>query len=110
MKVYRYAVPCDGQWHDLELTGPIVKVDTRHEHAVEVWAIVRDAVGPTPRRFRVYGTGHDIPNTNQHVGSTVSVSGTFVWHLFEGCADDTNGDGDCGRIICPFCAPLGSKR
>lgn len=113
MKVFRYPIPVDDTWYDLPLTGPVVKVDTRGEDYVELWAIAREGVEPVQRRFKVYGTGHPVPDHTKHVGSALAPSGTLVWHLFERCFNhDTDAWSDtlCDRVICDFCSPLGAKR
>lgn len=87
-RVLRYAVPADGAWHDLELAGPIVHVDTRSADVVELWAdaLVDESYRPvraTVRRFRVFGTGHPVPPEAHHVGTALAAGGALVWHLFE---------------------------
>lgn len=80
--IYRYEIPVDDQWHAIDLTGNIVHVDSRDIYIVELWAIHTD--GPATRRgFRVYGTGHAIPDDVTHVGTTIAPGGHLVWHLME---------------------------
>lgn len=79
--VHRYEIPVDNQWHTLELSGAIVHIATRSANKVEVWAL--DSGGPlVARSFRVYGTGHDLPDSARHVGT--ALTGRLVWHLMEG--------------------------
>ncbi len=112
MNVYRHTVAADGEWHTLHLTGMIIHVATRHEHMVELWSIHHDDRPTMKRRLRVYRTGQYVPEGCQIVGSAITPTGMYVWHLIEGCPEDTGEDdgAGCGRIICTFCAPLGPKR
>lgn len=85
MTIYRYEVPVDAQWHDITLTGPIVKVAARQYTAVEFWALTGGEEGI--RRFRVYGTGHpfepDIKHKYVGTGIVPGSIGNLVWHLME---------------------------
>lgn len=82
--VFRQVIPVNGQWHTLFLRGPIIHVATRHEDCVEIWFIEDSDAGDEPRTLRVYGTGHAIDEPSAvHVGSAVTPSCRFVWHLFE---------------------------
>ncbi|MEU1663570.1 hypothetical protein ABZ547_08140 [Streptomyces sparsogenes] len=80
--IFRYEIPVDDRWHALDLTGPIVHVASRSMHTVEVWAI-NGQTAPTRRGFRVYGTGHPIPDDATHVGTAIPPGGQLVWHLLE---------------------------
>ena len=48
-----------------------------------IWAIVDPDILSTPRKFKIVGTGHEIPGPDEccYVGTTQD--GDFVWHLFE---------------------------
>lgn len=48
-----------------------------------IWAIVDPDVLKVTRRFRIFGTGHELPGLDEccYVGTTQD--GPFVWHLFE---------------------------
>ena len=82
MKVYRYEVPVDDSWHDVELSGPIVKVACRNgvRSVVHVWALA--GVGtPYIARLRLFGTGHEVPDDIMYRGTAIAEP--LVWHLFE---------------------------
>jgi len=82
MNVYRYEIKVDGKWHDVELSGPIVKVASRNgvTDVVHVWALA--GVGtPFTARLRVFGTGHDVPDDTTYRGTAIAEP--YVWHLFE---------------------------
>lgn len=48
---------------------------------VTMWALVDPEAPAETRRFAELGTGHEIPDEHEHVGTWQS--GPFVWHLFE---------------------------
>jgi hypothetical protein len=82
--IFRQSIPVDDQWHTLHLSGPIVHVATRGEDYVELWFIDDPAVEPEARAFRVVGTGQPMaPALAYHVGTAITPSGRFVWHLME---------------------------
>jgi hypothetical protein len=82
MAVYRYEVPVDGRWHELDLSGAVLHVASRRPDVVDLWAL--HSGGPTlRRRFRVFGTGHPLPDGVCHVGTALAAGGELVWHVFE---------------------------
>ncbi len=81
--VYREVVPVlEGR--TIDLNGPILHVATRNEDEVEFWHL-HDTEQPTTRHnFAVFGTGRALPDSVIiHVGTAITPSGRFVWHLFE---------------------------
>lgn len=80
--VFRYEVPVDDAAHDRLLQGDIVKVEAKDLYTVEFWAEKMPSSIQVPRLFRVYGTGHPIPESAKYVGTCSRVSG-LVWHLYE---------------------------
>lgn len=82
MNVFRYEVPVDDAWHQIELSGPIVKVACRNgvRDVVHVWALA--GTGATfLARLRVFGTGHQVPDEAVYRGTAIAEP--LVWHLFE---------------------------
>lgn len=56
------------------------------DESIRLWERHPSIVTTTERRtFRIAGTGHPFPaNAGQrHIGTVLSPSGTFVWHVFE---------------------------
>lgn len=81
--IYRYEVPVDDQWHEIELTGDVLHVDSRAPSIVEFWAFAFPGAG-VRRRFQVVGTGHPLPAGQlRHHGSVIAAGGRLVWHLLE---------------------------
>ncbi|OKK06426.1 hypothetical protein AMK26_10415 [Streptomyces sp. CB03234] len=81
--IYRYEIPVDDQWHELELTGAVLHTAARTPDVVELWAL--HTTSPTPRRsFRVFGTGQPLPaEPLRHVGTALTAHGALVWHVME---------------------------
>ncbi len=51
-----------------------------------IWAVVDTDHRRVPRQFRVYGTGHQLPDPCthlQHVGTFLVENLGEVWHMFE---------------------------
>jgi hypothetical protein len=90
-RIFRYEVPVDGDWHDLELHGPVLHVACRKADVVELWAAHRDTpltagAARIPQRFTVVGTGHALPVHESHwlhVGTAIAPGGELVWHLIK---------------------------
>lgn len=90
LKIYKYPVPVDDQWHDLPVTGKITHIgpDPFRNDVIYVWAVHDDqgSQDAGTRRFRVFGTGHELPpNTRPEniLGSVQTRDGMFVWHLID---------------------------
>lgn len=90
-RILRAVVPVDDTWHPREVRGEIVHVGTRKENAVEFWWLDDPAAVAERRVFQVVGTGEPLtPKLTRHVGSAITPSGRYVWHLME----FERGDGD----------------
>jgi hypothetical protein len=83
-RIYRYEVPVDDRWHEIELCGGEPEhVAARRYDVVEFWAY-HDARFPARKtRFMAVGTGHPLPRGAAYVGTALAADGRFVWHLFE---------------------------
>lgn len=82
-RVLKWDVPVDDQPHKIG-TGPVVLVACQDRaDVVQVWT---HEVGP-PRQSRVvqaFATGRVLPqNARTHVGSTLALGGSLVWHVFD---------------------------
>ena len=66
----------------LELPGgaSFVRADMQ-EGIICIWFLVDRDEPKVERRFSVYGTGQDVPDTANYVGTVMD--GPFVWHVFE---------------------------
>lgn len=82
--IYRYLTAVDDEPTTIVgcLNGPIVHVASRHgADTVEFWIDGRTEDTST-RTFRVYGTGHVVPDDAVYLGTTLAALG-LVWHLYE---------------------------
>lgn len=84
MRVFRWEVPVDDRDHKIG-AGKVLHVATRRDIVVEVWteedAPADELILPT-RRATAIGTGYEVPEDMVHLGSTLTSSGYFVWHLY----------------------------
>jgi poly(3-hydroxybutyrate) depolymerase len=80
-QIFRYEVPVDDRWHEISGCGTPLHVDCRDPRVVEFWAWHRDDVPASS--FRVYGTGHPIPDGTKYRGTVIAPGGQLVWHLIE---------------------------
>lgn len=48
-----------------------------------IWALVDPHAERCRRQFRVYGTGHPVNVTGDHVGTFQLAGGSLVFHMFE---------------------------
>lgn len=82
-RILRYEVPVNDEWHTHTLRGPIVYVGARDPGVVEFWAADNGGC-ESDRQFRVFGTGHQLPDARiAHHGSVIVADGALVWHLIE---------------------------
>lgn len=81
--IHRHQIPLSDadKVIDLCATSKIIHVAMKHSE-VCIWVEQADPpLVPSPRYFRVFGTGHPIPEGYHHKGSVVD--GGFVWHVYE---------------------------
>lgn len=99
MHVYKYQIPVNDQDHifHLGIEAEIVHVDLQdHADVVVMWVLHNDQEPiQEPKAFRVFGTGHQIPDEYTYVGTTLyrtvknshwesaSIQSPLVWHLFQ---------------------------
>jgi hypothetical protein len=83
-KMFRYVVPVDDQMHLFDLTSdPVAVAATPDSRSVEFWAEYDPDDGQTDRAFRVFGTGHPLPNGVVWTGTCPRTADGLVWHLYE---------------------------
>lgn len=59
-----------------------------HGGTIEIWAQVDPEHPMKTRHFRIFGTGHPMPDDDAYatltfIGTVITHDGTFVWHIFE---------------------------
>lgn len=86
--IYKYTVPINDSETDLLLDEgvEILSVGLQYSpqwrtETIVFYAYCEDGAPTNPRRFRVVGTGHELPEGAIHRGTVPQ--GLFVWHLVE---------------------------
>ena len=81
--MFRYAVPVDDQVHAIELTGrPAYVANGRALDEVEFWAEHDDQRLAAEWRFRVFGTGYQLPEKAVYIGTAPRTREGLVRHLY----------------------------
>lgn len=85
-RVFKHVIPVDDEWHERH-TGEILHVDHQETErgwgtdAVTFWFENRGDDYTHTRAFRVFGTGHPVPDEARYEGTCIGVRG-LVWHLY----------------------------
>lgn len=93
IKIFKYEVPVDGRWHEIELSGPpeaaVHHVGVQHPGVVAFWSPWTDhpAIGRTRLEFKVFGTGEEFP-LRDHMYCGSAMDGVYVWHLISRLSED----------------------
>lgn len=88
-RIHKHEVHCDGNPRSFEIPAfaRICHVAAGFESArtVAFWFEFDDRhkADRVTRTFRVFGTGHEIPDNFRHVGTAVDYGLRLVWHLCE---------------------------
>lgn len=69
---------------DMPVDAQILSVQNQDE-TIYMWALCSTDAPTVARVFRVVGTGHEHADDGfgLYVGTTLMLSGTLVWHVFE---------------------------
>lgn len=97
MHIFKYKIPVNDQDHiyHLGIESEIVYVDLQdYPDVVCMWVLHNDQEPiQKPRAFRVFGTGHHVPDEYTYVGTALyrtinqyRIETPLVWHLFEKAA------------------------
>ena len=81
--MYRYEVLVDERKHTFYLTSGPEHVAAPDDNHVEFWAEFEEGKPSYQRAFRVFGTGHELPDEAAWVGTCPRTRNGFVWHLYE---------------------------
>mgnify|MGYP000221082942 CR=1 FL=1 len=86
--VYKYTLQVNDEWQKVRIPGQskIVHVAQQENGSVCFWALVDNTIGDDIRSFRIYGTGHQTPESG-YIGTALMHSG-LVWHVFERLTDE----------------------
>lgn len=83
-RIYKYEVPVNDEAMKVQTHAGAKVVLVGHQGMPRLACIWLEADTDSPieyRWFRVFGTGHQIPPTYEHVGSYQAPP--FVWHIYE---------------------------
>ena len=86
MKILKFDIPIDDQWHTIGVGTGVVHTGHQREGFVTVWFVQHDPERQNIETYRVYGTGQDIElyvgfTTYPKYVATVQAPGGLVWHL-----------------------------
>lgn len=81
-RMFRYEVPVDDQEHGFTLTGPVRAIGGTLMY-VEFWYEHDYSATYRQVRFRVFGTGHPVPDYAVYVGTAPRTPEGLVWHLYQ---------------------------
>lgn len=59
-EIFKYSVPVDDEWHNVELSGKIVHVDSLEYGVIHFWAYHSEGFDGV-RRFKAFRTGEELP-------------------------------------------------
>jgi hypothetical protein len=86
-RMFRYVVPIDDQAHVIPLSASPVAVAFGPggwaSASVEFWAESTEGAAEAQRAFRVFGTGHLLPEGAEWVATCPRTAEGLVFHLYE---------------------------
>lgn len=81
--IWKYTIAPDELQIQVPKESTVLFVGNQFEEA-RIWFLVDPAREKEPRMFRVYGTGHQVPDEpGAYVGSFMMAYGALVFHVFE---------------------------
>lgn len=81
-RIYKYLLPDEGESTLRLPRGAELLTAQVQDLRLCLWCIVDPSEEAEPRTFRIYGTGHPLPDDfGTYVASCQA--GEFVWHVFE---------------------------
>jgi len=84
MEVWKYILT-DAEGTEIEMPkgAKIIHFDTQHGMPC-IWVLVDPKAPKEIRKFKVYGTGHEITDKIiSHIGKVLIAEGNLVFHAFE---------------------------
>ena len=68
---------------EMPATATFLTMQVQHD-VVTVWYLVNPKEDHRPRRFAIYGTGHEMPDEpGTYLGTFQIVGGALIFHVFE---------------------------
>lgn len=59
----------------------VLTVQVQPGNGAQLWAEVHSEIQGPPRTFKIFGTGHEIPDNAKYIATWQDTP--FVWHLYE---------------------------
>ncbi len=84
MKIYKYPIPVNDNIElELPMNSKILTIQMQKSKPF-IWALVNPGktIGQV-RHLELYGTGMDVPEGREYIGSFQMLGGDLVFHLFE---------------------------
>lgn len=83
MKIFKYRIPPINDVLIEMPRGAVILSVQAQRGEVMLWVEVDTAAPPIKRRFKIRGTGHDLPEDARHyVGTVVLMDGDLVLHVY----------------------------
>ncbi len=85
MQIFKYQLEMeDVVWIDMPAEAEILTMQTQYDIPC-IWALVDPDRPIRPRKFRILGTGHVVPQTEplKYIGTFQLLNGQFIGHVFE---------------------------
>lgn len=82
--IWKFPIPVINRFKlDMPAGAKVLHVATQNDEPC-IWALVDPARAVEARRFRLVGTGHEVTNPGEYVGTFMMRDGALVFHLFAG--------------------------
>jgi len=80
--IWKFELPIEGTI-EMPIGAEILGVQVQRDEP-RLWAMVDPSAPKEKRQFKIYGTGHTMPdNPGKYVGTFQIAEGTFIFHVFE---------------------------
>lgn len=83
--IYKYNLHTSDQVITLPRPGKVVHLDYDGRGGVDLWVEVDTSTHHMYKRFRTFGTGHEIPDKSEYVGTIREPDplSDLIWHVYE---------------------------
>lgn len=80
--IFKYAISTSGVTLQLPRDAKPLTVQNQHGEP-QMWVLLDPGAPLVNRRFAMFGTGHDVPNNANYIGTVQFSGGQLIFHLFE---------------------------
>jgi len=89
--IWKYQLDLKDDRHIIPMPKGATIISLGMQHGLPTfWAEVDPAAQIEPRYFQVHGTGHPIANGGTFIGTALSPTNPFVWHIYEHSKEHRN--------------------